>query len=197
MIAAGHAIKQRLSLLAMALALPTSLAVAQVPKPELTAKPQPDSNILLAPDSSRQVSLPIDESHAPPAAEDRGQHNSSSDEKPSADAPAARPAPNPTIESLSEQFQAKRESLLKQRELERKVLAEKLLTASGEERDQLIAEFREKQRAWVQEQKSRSAEDFRQRLKSLRDEFKNHERDQLLDEVKGKTRELRERLGKD
>lgn len=107
------------------------------------------------------------------------------------------PPPRPkTIQDLAEKFNISREQALKQREVERKQILDKLRSATGEERTRLISEYREKQRSWLDEQKT-LAEEFRLRMKSMRDEFKNRERDQLLDEVKGKVQEVRDRLGKD
>lgn len=112
-------------------------------------------------------------------------------------APRAEPPPrSQTLQSLAEQFNASRDQLLKKREMDRKQLLEKLRSASADEQKRLILEFREKQRLWLEEQKV-LAEEFRVRLQSIRDEFKNRERDQLLDEVKGKAREIKDRLGKD
>lgn len=109
--------------------------------------------------------------------------------------PGSPPRPH-SIRELTEHFNTSREQVLRQRELERKLILEKLRSATGEERTRLIAEYREKQRAWLDEQKS-LAEEFRLRLDSIRDEFKNRERDQLFDEVKGKVQDVRQRLGKD
>jgi hypothetical protein len=106
------------------------------------------------------------------------------------------PSTPPKIKDFVEEFKTSREEALKQPDKLRKALNEKLKSASEEERAQLIAEFREKQKAWLEFHKA-ATEDFRQRANSIRDDFKNRERDQLLDDVKGKAQELRERIGKD
>lgn len=115
---------------------------------------------------------------------------------PGPSAKSATTPPKKDVKSLVEDFKKNREQTLKQSELMRKQLAEKLATASQEERTRLIAEYREKLKNWLHDQKALS-EEFRQRATSIRDEFKNRERDQLLDEVKSKTQELRDRVGKD
>lgn len=185
-----------IKLILMAAVLPASLMLAQAPDAGSGAgATAADRNVLLVPRQSRQESLPINTKQTRPVGEGRDQRPISSST--GAVRPETKPAGSQSLEFLSEQFRTGRESILKQRERERKVFTEKLRRVTGREREELINEFREKQRAWLREQKALSEQEFRQRINTLRDEFKNRERDQLLDEVKGKARELRERLGKD
>ncbi len=100
------------------------------------------------------------------------------------------------VRSLVQKFKEDRETILKQPEAAQKGLLEKLRTATGADRTQLLDELREKHRAWLAEQKA-LREELRQRLKAIHEEFKNRERDQLLDEVKGKVQDLRGRSGQD
>lgn len=112
--------------------------------------------------------------------------------------PARPPAPevSPDVKSLVQRFQEQRDAVLKERESARNGILERLRTASGEGKEKLLEELREKQRAWMQEQKALH-EEYRARLKTMREEFKNRERDKLLDEVKLKVKDLTGRGGQD
>lgn len=104
----------------------------------------------------------------------------------------ARPA-MPILRELEKQFRQGRDTFLKTRSAARKEMEDRLHSATASERDAIIAESRERQRALVEAQKN-LREEVQQRLQNLRHEFKNRERDQLLDEIKANVQGVKDRL---
>lgn len=107
-----------------------------------------------------------------------------------------RPIAGGNVSSLLQQFHEQREALLQDQQAAREARLREWSESTERELDDVLADIREQRRAWMEEQKA-IREDLMQRMNEMREEFRNRERDVIIENAREDARSLRERVGQD